>query len=77
MYLKNYLNLIRFGVGYNLRVELGQQENRSQIIATVNKYVKDCEKYELGSEIQFLLPYEQIKSFSRLFNKLEGLHYIL
>ena len=59
-------------MGYNLRVELHEEVYKKKIIKIVNQHIGNCKRVELGSEIRFLLPYEQIKQFSSLFRDLEG-----
>ena len=68
----------RYGVGYNLRVEMADPEcdgrnGRSQVRHAIGQFVRGHrEKSFQQSDMHFLLPNEQKHAFSDLFQYLEG-----
>lgn len=67
LFLKN-----RFGIGYNLKLIINNNNKLNTITNFVKTYIPDA-KYvsERGHEIAFILPHERVDTFARLFSAIE------
>ena len=70
---KNCDRYFRYGVGYNLRIEMTNEEHIQHINRIVEVICDDYEKHCLRLEVQFLLPYKEMPRFSQLFVQLESM----
>ena len=62
----------RYGVGYNLRVVLHNDDSARSIETIVSLICPKFEMHRVGFELQYLLPYEAMPQFSHLFEQLES-----
>ena len=63
----------RYGVGYNLRVEMANHLCTPKVQSVIGQFVRGYkEKSFQQSDVHFLLPNEEKHAFSDLFQFLEG-----